>query len=1397
MTMAVSGVSATSNYYTQAASAGAVSIAVAMAAIKANSRTKVTISDSSANIAKNLDTLGKLANNITQITQTDPAVVMDVTAAQQSKLATLFGKFSTNYQLNVTGVTASAAAALTANSHVSSLSVTDTSANISGQMANLQGKSKIASIIPTTRSTAIGVTAAQMTSQADVLGKINGAYALAVTQATAAQAVAYASDARVKSVAILDTAAGISAKLDDLRSLGLRLKEIRSSDTAVFEVTADQVQTDALVIGKIYRGFQLSVLNASMGQAQALSKDTKVISIDVADTAANLSSNLELLGKLGNHLHSVHVTDAANPLSMTSAQFGVYADVLTKIQAGDAYSVHVKEASVEEAQTLLGNAKVASIAVSDTSKAIASNLHALNQNSKVSAIYQTGKTAALSVTVSQLTADATALSKLQGNYNLDVSGVAAADALGLATGNSRITNLSVADTAAQITAKLDDLAALGKRLGSVTQSDASTALRLSVGQWSSQIGVLAKISGGYSVALTGVSAARAQSLASDSRVKSVAVSDTAQAISSQLDSLHLLGSQLEAIARTDTDAVKLTATQYANYGTTLSKLSTGYSLAVRDAAAAQIGALAADLKVGSVAISDTSANIAGNLDAIQDVIASASSRSASLQVSVRQSGNLGTMTLNASQLSRDADALNSISGNYSLRVTGVLAANASTVAQNSKVVAMDVADTAANLVSKLPALTALGTRVASMVQTNPATALSLSASDWSTYMGVLAKITGGYRVALSDVRVSGAQSLLGDGRVQSVAVKDTATQISSNLDMLQGLGPLLTAIAQTDAGTAISVSMDQLTANASTLAKLGTGYKLSVRDATAAQAQTLLGNNYSAVESVTVVDTSDNIATQLDALNANSKLTAIFQSGKATPLTVTQAQMAADTDALGKIQGSYSLAVTDALAADVSTLAANMRVASMVVTDTGAHILDKLADLKSAGPKVSSLNLSNPSVNLAMTYAQWAGHQSTLAKIAQNYSVTVSGVSASNASTVAANTRVVSLSVSDTMARINSSLDTLQGLGPQVTAITPTDSGTLPALVLSAAQRVADTSALGKLNGGTYTLAITNANVADAQSMASDSKVLSIAVSDTSANIAGLLDELGANAKVVSITQTGTPETLSLTASQLAASTSVLAKFQNAYTLNVADAAIGNAAVDAAALQSNNKVVSFSLATSTSQVASNLSALAGMSKLGTIRLTQDDGLITLTEAQMSTYQDTLAQLQGVYRLKVTGVSMASLDDMVATTGVSAIELSASSQSISERFDDLLNLGDTLTRIDVTSLSTPIALTHGQWLQGTGVLGKVQGNYQLAVLDVKAENASTVAGQNHVASVSVADTASNISANFDSLLALGSSVDAIELLDNNPVIITSAQDAATGSQTLQAKILGENEVLVQG
>ncbi len=1378
--MAVTSVSAASNYYTQAAAAGPVSIATALAALKANPRTKVNISDTSENLARNLDTLGKLSNNITQVTQSDPSAVLNVSATQLSKLGGLWSKFSTDYQLAVSDVAAANAGAVSGNAHVQSFKISDTGARLSTQLDSLLGKTKLTSIALTDPAVLLKVTATQLADDAEVVAKLSGNYGLAVSGASAIQAVSYADNFHVKSVAVLDTAAHISGKLDDLRTLGLRLKEVRGSDVSRFEVNADQLQTDALVIGKMYKGYQLSVLGASMDQTPAILNNKKVVSVDIVDTAANLSKHLDLLQRLGTSLHSVHVTDTDNALTMSSAQFGTYAQVLSKIKSDDLYSVAVTGASVSDAQALADNTHISAISVSDSSSAISMALDDLQQNTKVTRIGLTGKLTALSVSYSQLSSDSDALGKIQGNYNLNVRGVTAENALSLAVGNSRVSSLSVSDTGAHLLGKLNELAALGKRLSSIVQSDSNTALSLSVSQWSSNMGLLSKINGGYSVALSGVSAAKAQSMASDSRVASLTVSDSAAAISSQLDSLHGLGAQLTAITQTDADsALSVTANQWATQSATFAKLG-DYALAVRNASAAQVTQIAADTHVGAVAVTDSAANIAAQLDNIQSAITTHSD----LQISLSQVGT-GTMGITASQLVSDADALAAMTNNYSLSVSGVAAEDASDVAQNPKVFSMTVASNALNLAANLSDLAALGAKVSSINQLDPGTALQLTASEWNAYGGVLNKVNGGVRAALSEVSAASAQAALGDVRVVSVAVLDSGSQISANLDKLQGLGPALTAIDQSDTSV-IPVRMGQIASAAAALGKLGADAQLAVKGASSAQAQVLLSNEQ--VVSVDVSDSSSNIAASLDDLQANDKLASITQTGAASPLALTQAQLTDDADALGKINGSYSVSVSDASATDVATLAANGHVSGMVVTDTGSAMVDALGDLKAAGNKISSIVLSNPTVDLAMTAAQWTSNQATLGKISTAYSAALSAVNASSASSLAADARVSRLAVSDSTAHIQANLAALQALGPKLSEIAPTEA-TAPTMTLTAAQFANSASALGKIKDGNYALAVTAATAADVSSLAADSKVVSIAVADSSDNIASRLAVLNATGKVSQLTQTGTASTMTLDADLFAASSTTLGKIQGGYSVSVQGADVATAS----SLQANSHVLAFTVTDTTAAVGAALTSLSAKDKLGDIYLSEDNGPITLTQTQVDTLSDTIGQLQGGYRLNVTDVSVGNLEALSLMPHVNTLGVKASSQEVSANFDDLVALGATVSGITLTTLSTPIALTVDQWQKGSSTLGKVQGDYHLALLDANAQDATGLSTQAHVDTVSVGDTAANISAQFDDLLALGSQLDALELTDDASLVLTQAQ--ASAGAALLAKVVGSFDVTI--
>jgi NADH/NAD ratio-sensing transcriptional regulator Rex len=105
-----------------------VSVATALAYIGRFPKSKLLVTDTSDNIAKNLDNLQKIANNVTTLTISDLGTPLAITANQLRKNATILGKLgSANYDLHVRDVTAANAASVANNAHVKTITVTDTS----------------------------------------------------------------------------------------------------------------------------------------------------------------------------------------------------------------------------------------------------------------------------------------------------------------------------------------------------------------------------------------------------------------------------------------------------------------------------------------------------------------------------------------------------------------------------------------------------------------------------------------------------------------------------------------------------------------------------------------------------------------------------------------------------------------------------------------------------------------------------------------------------------------------------------------------------------------------------------------------------------------------------------------------------------------------------------------------------------------------------------------------------------------------------------------------------------------------------------------------------------------------------------------------------------------------
>jgi hypothetical protein len=357
------------------------------------------------------------------------------------------------------------------------------------------------------------------------------------------------------------------------------------------------------------------------------------------------------------------------------------------------------------------------------------------------------------------------------------------------------------------------------------------------------------------------------------------------------------------------------------------------------------------------------------------------------------------------------------------------------------------------------------------------------------------------------------------------------------------------------------------------------------------------------------------------------------------------------------------------------------------------------------------------------------------------------------------------------------------------------DVGTPPAISITAYQYHNDANALSKISGANYSLSITGANVLDASAMEHDGQVSNFTLRDFSYNIGNSITDLNSYAKLLSnsINVIDSTMPISLSADLYTSSSATLAKITNSYLLEVKDASTSMASE----LQSNSHVSSFNIKDTSSNIGSALlanSSIADMSKISSIDVTSDDGAIDLTQSQYELLSDSISQITGSFRLKISEVSIGDLSTTLSEPHVISAGLSASSSDISASFDELSNLGDSLTSITVSNASTPIALTYEQWSNGTDMLSKItNATYHLALVSVSAADATSASAQANVDSVSVSDGGSNISSNFDALSALGSVLDSVEVSDHAAIVITQSQ--FDNSSELIGKILGEHRISI--
>ena len=328
-------------------------------------------------------------------------------------------------------------------------------------------------------------------------------------------------------------------------------------------------------------------------------------------------------------------------------------------------------------------------------------------------------------------------------------------------------------------------------------------------------------------------------------------------------------------------------------------------------------------------------------------------------------------------------------------------------------------------------------------------------------------------------------------------------------------------------------------------------------------------------------------------------------------------------------------------------------------------------------------------------------------------------------------------------ANVSSNLDALSA-DPQVASITLTNGGT-PTLTLSASQFLTDSSALVDIANSSYAIAIV----------------------DTAADVSAALDSINSNSNVASValTDTGTPVLL-LTSTQTADDASTLGKITNGtYAIEVADRA-SNVAANLDALNAETQISSITLTDVEQPILTLTAAQALDDTVALAKISNANYAVSIadTAANILANSDTLQADPNVVSISVTDSAADVIlndDALSASSGIASVNVIDSAANISANFDTLGELPD-LSSIALTDTGVPTLTLTANQASDSPLF-------------------SLISNSNYT--VSVSDTAANVSNDFDYLNQSGH-LSSITLTDSGtPILVLTATQAIADTATL--------------
>ena len=337
----------------------------------------------------------------------------------------------------------------------------------------------------------------------------------------------------------------------------------------------------------------VQVTNASAGpltlSASALQAGKSLLSkmsgtsVVVADTTANILSNLSYLQLNSARYKAVQLHDPQSVMQLSQAKWQAAASVFSKIQGG-AYQVSLTGVTSANVSRVVAQPQVSSFTFADTAANLQTSWNALTgAGGRLRSVTLQGDATLLNLTDAQYVSGDNVRNAIQTPHTVALTQVSAAQVSTRAR-DAQVTHMRVADKADQISQHLTELQQSAGKLLEVKLLDPSNPLRVNVQQWlGAGPGFWSKVGGKFTVQVV----------------------DSSLNLAANLNQLQQQASRISSLTVNDTTRPTLTvsAAQYRSAGAVLAKLK-GAALSVKFSGSYQDYTLKVKTD-GSISVSDS------------------------------------------------------------------------------------------------------------------------------------------------------------------------------------------------------------------------------------------------------------------------------------------------------------------------------------------------------------------------------------------------------------------------------------------------------------------------------------------------------------------------------------------------------------------------------------------------------------------------------------------------------------------------------------------------------------------------------------------------------------------------------------------------------------------------